>query len=79
VRAEALLYGILVEFEIQPDAAWSQPTAVGTSVPQQAEEFLNEILTKHYLKLCDALNSERRAWSEAARRFCETRKTEGRL
>jgi hypothetical protein len=61
VRAEALVYGILVEFEIQPYAAWSQQTAVGTSLPQQAEEILNEILTKHYLKLCDALNSERRA------------------
>jgi hypothetical protein len=61
VRAEAMVYGIFVKFEIQPDGARSQQTAVGTSLPQQAEEILNEILTKHYLELCEALNSERRA------------------
>jgi len=61
VRAEALVYGILVEFEIQPDGTRSQQAAVGTSLPQQAEEILYEILTKHYLKFCEALNSERRA------------------
>jgi hypothetical protein len=61
VRAEALVYGILPEFEIQPDGTRSQQTAVGTSAPQQAQEILDEILTKHYLKLCEALNSERRA------------------
>ena len=61
VRAEALVYGILVEFEIHPDGTRSQQPAVGTSLPQQAEEILYEILTKHYLKLCEALNAERRA------------------
>jgi hypothetical protein len=61
VRAEALVYGILLEFEIQPDGTRSQQAAVGTSLPQQAEEILYEILTKHYLKFCEALNSERRA------------------
>jgi len=61
VRAEALVYGILVEFEIQPDGTRSQQAAVSTSLPQQAEEILYEILTKHYLKFCEALNSERRA------------------
>jgi hypothetical protein len=70
VRAEALVYGIRVAFDVNPeligspesgDISSEEANAVGTSVPQQAQEILNEILTKHYLKLCDALNSERRA------------------
>jgi len=70
VRAEALVYGIRVAFDVNPelidspelgDISSEEASAVGTYVPQQAQEILNEILTKHYLKLCDALNSERRA------------------
>jgi hypothetical protein len=70
VRAEALVYGIRVAFDVNPeligspesgDISSEEANAVGTSVPQQAQEILNEILTKHYLKLCDALNSEHRA------------------
>ena len=70
VRAEALVYGFRVAFDVNPeligspesgDISSEEASAVGTSLPQQAEEILNEILTKHYLKLCDALNSERRA------------------
>jgi len=70
VRAEALVYGFRVAFEVNPDLLGSlesgetsskEVRADGTSLPQQAEEILNEILTKHYLKLCEALNSERGA------------------
>lgn len=61
VRAEALAYGIIVEFEMQLGGTPSKQAAGGTSPPQQAEEILEEVLTKHYPSLCEALNAERRA------------------
>ena len=70
VRAEALVYGIRVAFEVNPELIGSpeadgisskEVSADGTLLPQQAQEILNEILTKHYLKFVEALNSVRGA------------------
>jgi hypothetical protein len=61
VRSEALAYGIILEFEMQLDGTPSKQAAGGTSQPQQAQEIICEILTKHYPSLCEALNAERRA------------------
>jgi hypothetical protein len=68
VRAEALVYGIRVAFDLSPeligspesgDISSKEVSAVGTSMPRQANEILDEILTKLYFKLVEDVNSKR--------------------
>jgi hypothetical protein len=67
LRTEALAYGIALELEMQLDGTSISIPAPGglkpagdTSLPAQAQEILQELLTKHYLKLVEAVNRERR-------------------
>jgi hypothetical protein len=68
LRAEALVYGWALELEMQLDGTSVSIPAPGglkpaddTSPPAQAQQILQELLTKHYLKLVEAVNCERRA------------------
>jgi hypothetical protein len=68
LRAEALVYGIVLELEMQLDGKSVSIPAPGdlkplptNTWPAQAQEILYELLTKHWLKMIEALNCERRA------------------
>ena len=64
LRAEAFAYGFNLDLRVFPGAI--QPSKKAelcagiTPAPKRAQEILHELLTKHYLNLCDAVNAERR-------------------
>ena len=65
LRAEALAYGFALELNVHPDGIpVSKQAMADTPLPKRAEEILCEILTKHYLKLCEAVNAVRAAAGE---------------
>jgi hypothetical protein len=61
LRAEAFAYGFNLDLRIHPDGIRpSEQQDDVPPVPKRAQEILHELLTKHYLNLCEAVNSERR-------------------
>jgi len=64
LRAEAFAYGFNLDLRIFPGAIPpSKKAELGagiTPLPKRAREILQELTTKHYLNLCDAVNAERR-------------------
>jgi hypothetical protein len=66
VRAEALAYGFWLEFDgpegIPSSRQSSSPqnlVPMDEAFPKRASEILYELLSKHYLRLCNAVNAER--------------------
>jgi hypothetical protein len=69
LRAEALAYGFWLEFNVWPDGipvsrqegtgAHRKNLPIDKAFPKPAREILYELLSKHYLRLCDAVNAER--------------------
>jgi hypothetical protein len=65
LRAEARAYGFTLELNVHSDRIpVSKQATADTPLPKRAEEILCEILTKHYLKLCEAVNAVRAARGE---------------
>src|SRR5439155_9356352 len=60
LRAEAFAYGFNLDLRIHPDGIQPSEQDDVPPVPKRAQEILHELLTKHYLNLCEAVNSERR-------------------
>jgi hypothetical protein len=60
LRAEAFAYGFVLALEgalqIEPAFFPKKPPPV----PKRAQEILRELFSKHYLRLCEAVNDERR-------------------
>jgi hypothetical protein len=68
LRAEAAAYGFQLDFDVWPDgiplsrqSSSPQNLPIDEALPKRAREILYELLSKHYLRLCNALNAERRA------------------
>jgi hypothetical protein len=68
LRAEAFAYGVNSDLRVFPGSIPpSKEAELGegiTPAPKQAQEIIFELLTKHNLKLCEAVNAERRACGE---------------
>jgi hypothetical protein len=67
-RAEAFAYGLNLDLRIFPGPippSKKAELAVGIPLPpKRAQEILWEIINKHYLSLCEAVNAERCAHAE---------------
>ena len=67
VRAEALAYGIWLEIDVWPgeipsskqSSSRQNAVPIDKELPKRAKEILDELLSKHYLRLRNAVNAER--------------------
>jgi hypothetical protein len=62
LRAEAFACGFWLELEVQPKGKFSPDKL--PSLPKRAQEILHELLSKHYLRMCEAMDDARRARGE---------------
>jgi hypothetical protein len=64
LRAEAFAYGFNLDLRIHPDGIPPSEKEDVPPVPKRAQEILHELLSKHYQRMCEAVNAARRARGE---------------
>jgi hypothetical protein len=64
LRAEAFAYGINLDLRIHPDGMPPSEQDDVPPVPKRAQEIIDELTSKHYLKMCKGFNAARRLRGE---------------